>query len=389
MGDVGLINCFVNETKNIRVVNGCLAVTAAREPQERYGMQYTSAKLTTRRSWRYGRFEMRAALPRGSMLRPSVSLEPLVYRDPWPLAGQIDIMTYVQRNTLGNNVHYGNPRVTIPMNYEYVATSDDVRFWEFHVYAVEWTPYEIGWFFDNYNHKTVSLNGSREPGMGEPFDKPFKFTLSLGVGGRFFTNQILDMDGYYDWQCSAMIVDYVRVYQKLQVVDNTIINNTTNNDIHLTDNIEKYKICRQIMTEIRGDKPIPKSSSSLSMSTTVSTSELSPLTIGLVVGAVVLILVLIIPVVVFLCIRQSRVLKIRDRDQDYEDRYYDDIVTAGRPHGMSAVVNEYSEPNELYGDNNYASYDYSKCGDDADSKAPVPPRPKSYDQRYLEMTCRK
>ena len=64
---LGQLNCNTNQPKNLQLRDGCLAITAARET-EMYGrnitQKYTAAKITTRKIWTYGRFEIRAALPR-------------------------------------------------------------------------------------------------------------------------------------------------------------------------------------------------------------------------------------------------------------------------------------------------------------------------------------
>lgn len=67
------MDCKTSSERNVRLVNGTLALTAVREGH--YGRHYTSAEIWSKKSFTYGRFEVRAALPSGKMLEPVVNLE--------------------------------------------------------------------------------------------------------------------------------------------------------------------------------------------------------------------------------------------------------------------------------------------------------------------------
>ena len=60
------LNCFTYREENIRIINGTLVLTAIREKY--LNKYYTSSVITTKQSFTYGKFEMRAALPKGKML---------------------------------------------------------------------------------------------------------------------------------------------------------------------------------------------------------------------------------------------------------------------------------------------------------------------------------
>ncbi|CAG2176217.1 unnamed protein product, partial [Oppiella nova] len=62
---IGQLNCNVNQSENLQLRDGCLAITATRHKKKGFNKEYNSAKITTRQSWTYGRFEIRAALPTG------------------------------------------------------------------------------------------------------------------------------------------------------------------------------------------------------------------------------------------------------------------------------------------------------------------------------------
>jgi beta-glucanase (GH16 family) len=52
-----------NRLENVKVQDGKLIITARKE--EYKGSKYTSARLVSKDSWRYGRFEINAKLPSG------------------------------------------------------------------------------------------------------------------------------------------------------------------------------------------------------------------------------------------------------------------------------------------------------------------------------------
>jgi beta-glucanase (GH16 family) len=80
--------------ENARVENGLLVIEARRERFE--GADYTSASLTSRANWTYGRIEVRARLPKGRGTWPAVwTLGANIGQAGWPACGEIDIMEHV------------------------------------------------------------------------------------------------------------------------------------------------------------------------------------------------------------------------------------------------------------------------------------------------------
>src|SRR5882672_10079783 len=88
------LHCNLDHPKNLQLRDRCLAITAA---QESNNTKYSSAMITTTKSWTYGRFVIRAALPRGKMLRPVIIMFPVTGQEGrWPISGQIDILSNKQ-----------------------------------------------------------------------------------------------------------------------------------------------------------------------------------------------------------------------------------------------------------------------------------------------------
>ena len=98
--------------ENVTVSGGVLRITAK---QENYGgMPYTSGRIRTAglADWAYGRFEVRAKLPKGQGLWPAIWMLPTdwVYGG-WAASGEIDIMELVghEPNRVHGTLHYGEP----------------------------------------------------------------------------------------------------------------------------------------------------------------------------------------------------------------------------------------------------------------------------------------
>ena len=193
--------------QNARVEDGVLIIEAHRESYE--GADYTSASLTSRASWTYGRIEVRAKLPKGRGTWPAIWTLGVNIRDVgWPACGEIDIMEHVgfDRGRIHANIHttaYNHVRRTNKGNNIVVPRPDE----EFHVYSAVWTANEI----------EVSVDGQRyfafpkETGGDAvwPFDRPQYLILNLAIGGSWGGQQGID-DGAFPTRYE---IDYVRVYR--------------------------------------------------------------------------------------------------------------------------------------------------------------------------------
>ena len=113
-----------NRTENARVEKGTLIIESRQEkfPNPAYQpdarndrkrsrpfAEYTSASLTTRgiSTWRYGRIEVRAKIPRGRGMWPAIWMLGADRSAGWPACGEIDIMEYVgfEPDTIHGTVH--------------------------------------------------------------------------------------------------------------------------------------------------------------------------------------------------------------------------------------------------------------------------------------------
>jgi beta-glucanase (GH16 family) len=198
--------------ENARVENGMLIIEARKEPMD--SNAYTSARLVTRgkQEWVYGKFEIRAKLPRGTGTWPAIWMlaAEQSYGDAyWPHNGEIDIMEHVGFNqgfihASTHSLKYFWQIGTQRTDTIYGSDVSDA----FHTYGMEWDADTIKVFMDE---KLFFASGNDHTGWEAwPFDKPFYLLLNIAVGGAWGGQQGVDET---IWP-QRMEVDYVRVYRK-------------------------------------------------------------------------------------------------------------------------------------------------------------------------------
>lgn len=202
---------YTNRPENINVgVNGegegFLRINILEEPFE--GSNYTSARIITKGKFeqQYGRFEARMKLPWGQGLWPAFwMLGADIDTNPWPAAGEIDVMENVgqEPTIIFGSVHgpgYSGGE-SVGKDYDFVNERVDT---DFHIYGIEWGPGFINYYVDDVLYNQITPNDVDGEWV---FDKPFFLLLNVAVGGN--------LPGSPNEQTvfpQQMLVDYVRVY---------------------------------------------------------------------------------------------------------------------------------------------------------------------------------
>ncbi len=238
--------CYTDKPRNARIVKGQLVIAARHEtttgpalpasqradpaqPGALVTRDYSSARLTTRgkASWRYGRIEVRAALPHGQGTWPAIWLLP--EKDTygtWAASGEIDMLEAVnlgvpctacaggKEDTILGTLHFGKPW---PGNtHAGTEFHDPAVLKGFHTYAIEWQPDQIVWQVDGRTYAVRQrsewwTSGSATPGA--PFDQPFHLILNLAFGGGLAESRGLKGVANTNFP-KRFLIDWVRVWQK-------------------------------------------------------------------------------------------------------------------------------------------------------------------------------
>ena len=201
---------YTKDSTNARIENGNLIIEARKE--SRGGKNYTSARLLTqdKASWTYGRFEIRAKLPKGIGSWPAIWMLGANIEGTgavgWPACGEIDIMEHTgkEQGAISFSAHSKLLNWTLGTQKTYKTNIDNVD--AFHVYSIDWTKDMIKFYVDGVLYYNVPNDGRGVDAY--PFVAPEFLLLNLAVGGNFAGNTV--DDSIFPIR---MEVDYVRVYQ--------------------------------------------------------------------------------------------------------------------------------------------------------------------------------
>ena len=194
--------------QNTSVKDGHLIITAKKEPFG--GKEYTSSRIVTKvkKEFRYGRVDIRAALPKGQGIWPALWMLGSNFDTvSWPACGEIDIMEMVggsgRENTVHGTVHWSNNGSHAQYGGSKSLTSGKFAD-EFHVFSIVWNANSITWLVDNTVYNTMSTT----PAQLAEFQEKFFLIFNVAVGGNWPGNPDATTQ-----LPQTMYVDYVRVFQ--------------------------------------------------------------------------------------------------------------------------------------------------------------------------------
>ncbi len=216
---------YTDSRENAYVKDGFLHLVAKKETKpnpwykkgsdnwkhNRPNIEVTSAGLISkdRIAFQYGRIEMRAKLPKGQGVWPAFwTIGTDKNQKGWPGVGEIDIFEYLEREGKGKlqgALHWK------PADARHRQKNKGIRdrnFTDgFHIFAIEWDPEKIVYFFDKDPFFTAKLEDCSN-GTFNAFRTPHFLLLNLAIGGAL-GGKVEDsiFPAHY-------IVDYIRVYQK-------------------------------------------------------------------------------------------------------------------------------------------------------------------------------
>jgi len=195
--------------QNAVVSDGLLQITAKQEAMG--GQNYTSSRIKTQgiQSWKYGRIDIRAALPKGQGIWPALwMLGDNITSVGWPSCGEIDIMEMIggagnNDKTIHGTAHWSDNGSHAQYGDSYTLNSG-VFADEFHVFSIVWNANGITWLVDNVVYNTINTT----PAQLAEFQEKFFLIFNVAVGGNWPGSP----DGTTQFP-QTMYVDYVRVFQ--------------------------------------------------------------------------------------------------------------------------------------------------------------------------------
>ncbi|MCB9206431.1 MAG: glycoside hydrolase family 16 protein [Ignavibacteriales bacterium] len=206
---------YTARPENSFVKEGNLHLVALQEEYTDDGetRYYTSARMrtATKGDWTYVRVDVKAKLPYGQGLWPAIWMLPTDWQyGGWPASGEIDIMEHVgyDPGRIHGSIHTEayNHRIGTQKSGTKVIPDANT---EFHIYSIEWSEEKIVFLIDGEIYFTFE-NDKQGKYETWPFDKRFHLLLNVAVGG--------DWPGNPTTQTifpKEMVVDYVRVYEKI------------------------------------------------------------------------------------------------------------------------------------------------------------------------------
>jgi beta-glucanase (GH16 family) len=236
--------CYTARPENVYVSGGALHLRAIRgdyrgtplppagdctlnnENSCEWTQPYTSGRVRTLNSnfgsWKYGRFEIRARLPKGRGLWPAIWMLPTdnVFGG-WAASGEIDIMESrgQESDRVEGTQHYSSAWPNNRYKGSGMRTFSNIPDFStaFHTFAIQWEENFITWSVDGTDFYTSisDRNWCESPGCpyknnGEPWNQRFHMLLNLAVGGNYLAGP--DGDDYLQWQHQELVIDSVKVY---------------------------------------------------------------------------------------------------------------------------------------------------------------------------------
>ena len=211
----GELQHYTDRIENSYVNNGTLKIKAKKEQYEfdNSSKSYTSARLNSKFSFKYGRIDVRAKLPKGAGTWPAIwtlgaNINEIgnYFGDQfgnvgWPACGEIDIMEqngWNKNNVIGhlhwedNSGQYKNQGGTKSIENSYD---------EFHTYSLVWDSSKISILLDDNTFFSMANTSNN------PYDNDHYLLLNIAVGGN------LGGDVPSNFSEEIMEIDYVRIYQ--------------------------------------------------------------------------------------------------------------------------------------------------------------------------------
>lgn len=208
--DPGWVNnelqAYTNEAKNLSISDNNLVIKTIKEKYK--NANYTSGRINTqgKANWQYGRFEIRAKIPKTKGVWPAIwLLSESISDEGWPKCGEIDIMEHINdEDIIYGTIHseqYNHMTDTQIGGNIHIEDLDS----KFYTFGLEWNEDALVWFIDDkIYHRVDKIDYFKS---GWPFDKNYFLIINQAIGG-FWPG-----DPDEDFDSSEFIIDWIKIYQ--------------------------------------------------------------------------------------------------------------------------------------------------------------------------------
>lgn len=212
------LEAYTARRKNVHETGtGLLHIIARREQYTDHAgevMNYTSARLMSYRSFKYGYLVARVRVPIGAGLWPAFWTlgADIRHHVSWPATGEIDIMESIDAmRFVAGSLHGTDSAAEYPWQDYTVTdqldrTAHEASQW--HTYGVDWTSHSITFYCDGKAYETVQKSQLPANDVWE-FSKRHVVLLNLAVGGNW-PGDPNSTTGFP----AVMKVDWVRLYRR-------------------------------------------------------------------------------------------------------------------------------------------------------------------------------
>ncbi|MCX6170215.1 MAG: glycoside hydrolase family 16 protein [Ignavibacteriales bacterium] len=205
---------LIIEAKRDSIINPKYKPGSSKWQEQRKYSEYTSASLHTqnRKSFKFGRIEIRAKIDIGAGLWPAFWTQGV--SGGWPYNGEVDVMEYYQEKILANFA-WGAAQSgkAIWDSYRKPVSELGGEEWakNFHIWRMDWDSTQIRISLDDLLLNSVDLSETinKDAAGKNPFLQPHYLIINLAIGGTAGGDpKPTPFPVFY-------VIDYVRVYQKL------------------------------------------------------------------------------------------------------------------------------------------------------------------------------
>lgn len=195
--------CYVDKLENCYVSDGALHIVANKTNNP--NCPYESARIMTRdkKHFQYGRFVVRAKMPKGRGAWPAIWFMGTAKGQGWPAVGEIDLMEFAGNRSqqVTSAYHTKTYNHTINTHKEGVFKASNLDT-EFHDYILEWTKDHVSFQVD-YEEILRTEKQPNDTFAEWPFDQPYYMIINLAVGG-WYGGKIVDEDFPFHFEVASI-----------------------------------------------------------------------------------------------------------------------------------------------------------------------------------------